>query len=127
MNGVQQMPLQGKSLVPSFRDACEPEHRETQYFEMLVNRGIYHKGWSACTIHSVPWIMTGELPAYDDDVWELYAPDDWSQAHNLAATMPDKLRELQRQFLIEAVKYNVLPLDDRKAERFNPDIAAVQS
>ena len=123
VNGVQQMPLQGKSLVPSFRDAHAPEHRETQYFEMLVNRGIYHKGWSACTMHSVPWVMTGALPAYDDDVWELYAPDDWSQAHNLAATMPDKLRELQRQFLIEAIRYNVLPLDDRKAERFNPEIA----
>jgi hypothetical protein len=109
--------------VPSFHDPSTPEHCETQYFEMLVNRGIYHKGWTACTIHSIPWIMTGQLPALDDDVWELYGPDDWSQAHDLSREMPDKLHELQRLFLIEAVKYNVLPLDDRKAERFNPEIA----
>jgi arylsulfatase len=123
VNGVQQMPLHGRSLVPSFHDANTPEHREIQYFEMLVNRGIYHKGWTACTIHSIPWVMTGQLPALDDDVWELYAPDDWSQARDLSKQMPDKLHELQRLFLIEAVKYNVLPLDDRKAERFNPEIA----
>ncbi|MGR4064604.1 MAG: sulfatase-like hydrolase/transferase [Vulcanimicrobiaceae bacterium] len=123
VNGVQQMALQGKSMVPSFHDAKAPEHRETQYFEMLVNRGVYHKGWSACTIHSIPWIMTGTLPAYDDDVWELYGPDDWTQSKNIAKENPEKLREMQRQFLIEAVKYNVLPLDDRKAERFNPEIA----
>jgi arylsulfatase A-like enzyme len=123
VHGVAQMPLHGKSLVPSFHDASAPEQRETQYFEMLVNRGIYHKGWTACTMHSVPWIMVAELPAFEDDVWELYAPDDWSQAHNLAAEMPERLHELQRLFLIEAVKYNVLPLDDRKSERFNPEIA----
>jgi len=123
VDGVQQMPLHGKSLVPSFRDPSTPEHRETQYFEMLVNRGIYHHGWTACTIHSIPWVMVGELPALDDDVWELYAPGDWSQARDLSKQMPDKLHELQRLFLIEAVKYNVLPLDDRKAERFNPEIA----
>jgi arylsulfatase len=63
------------------------------------------------------------MPAFDDDVWELYSPDDWSQAQNLAAEMPDKLHELQRLWLIEAVKYNVLPLDDRMLERANPDIA----
>jgi arylsulfatase A-like enzyme len=68
VNGVQQMPLHGKSLVPSFHDASAPEHRETQYFEMLVNRGIYHQGWTACTIHNIPWIFFGELPALDDDV-----------------------------------------------------------
>jgi hypothetical protein len=59
----------------------------------------------------------------DQDVWELYGPDDWSQAHNLAAEMPDKLAELQRLWLIEAVKYNVVPLDDRSFERANPDLA----
>ena len=67
--------------------------------------------------------MTAEMPAFDDDVWELYAPDDWTQAHDLAAEQPDKLAELQRLFLIEAAKYNVLPLDDRRVERFNPDLA----
>ena len=123
VNGIQQMPLHGKSLVPTFHDAKTPEHLETQYFEMACNRGIYHKGWIASTIHCVPWIMTGKMPALKDDVWELYAPDDWSQAHDVSKEFPDKLHELQRLFLIEAVKYNVLPLDDRKAERFVPEIA----
>ena len=59
----------------------------------------------------------------DDDVWELYGPDDWTQAHDLAAEQPEKLAHLQRLFLIEAAKYNVLPLDDRRVERFNPDLA----
>jgi len=123
VNGIQQMPLHGHSLVPSFHDADVPEFRETQYFEMLGNRGVYHQGWTACTKHAVPWILTGKFPALDDDVWELYAPEDWSQAHDLATEMPDKLHQLQRLWLIEAVRYNVLPIDDRKAERFNPEIA----
>ena len=123
VNGIQQMPLHGRSLVPSFADAGEPEFRQTQYFEMAGNRGIYHQGWMACTRHSVPWILTGTFPAFDDDVWELYGPDDWSQARDLASQMPGKLHQLQRLFLIEAVRYNVLPLDDRKAERFHPEIA----
>jgi arylsulfatase len=122
VHGVQQMPLHGDSMVPSFDDADAPEHRETQYFEMFVNRGIYHKGWTAVTRHSIPWTMA-EMPAYDDDVWELYAPDDWSQSHDLAAEQPEKLAELQRLFLIEAARYDVLPLDDRRFERFNPDQA----
>ena len=63
------------------------------------------------------------MPAFDDDVWELYGPDDWTQAHDIAAEQPEKLAELQRLFLIEAGKYNVLPLDDRRFERFNPDLA----
>ena len=88
----------------------------------MANRGIYHKGWTAVTRHSVPW-MPVEMPAYDDDVWELYAPEDWTQAHDLAAEMPEKLHELQRLFLVEATKYNVLPLDDRRAELLNSDIA----
>ena len=89
---------------------------------MFVNRGIYHQGWTAVTRHSTPWVMA-PLPAIDDDVWELYGPDDWTQAHNLAADNPAKLAELQRLFLIEATKYNVLPLDDRRIERFNADLA----
>ena len=80
------------------------------------------KGWTAVTRHSIPWIGT-EMPAYDDDVWELYAPDDWTQAHDLSAEQPERLAELQRLFLIEAARYNVLPLDDRRFERFNPDLA----
>jgi arylsulfatase len=123
VNGVQQMPLQGVSMVYSFGDASAAERHETQYFEMFVNRGIYHKGWTACTRHSTPWVMHASLPAFDDDVWELYGPDDWTQAHDLAKEQPAKLHELQRLFLIEAVKYNVLPLDDRRVERFNSDMA----
>ena len=113
VHGVQQMPLHGKSMVPTFDDPAAPEHRETQYFEMFVNRGIYHKGWTAVTRHSIPWKPT-EMPAFDDDVWELYAPDDWTQAHDLSAEQPERLHELQRLFLIEAARYNVLPLDDRR-------------
>ena len=89
---------------------------------MFVNRGIYHKGWTAVTRHSIPWKPT-EMPALDDDVWELYGPDDWTQAHDLAAEQPERLHELQRLFLIEAARYNVLPLDDRRFERFNSEIA----
>ncbi len=123
VNGTQQMPLHGKSLLASMHDGDAPEFRQTQYFEMMCNRGIYHQGWTACTKHSTPWIFLAELPPLDDDVWELYGPDDWSQAHDLSKEMPDKLHELQRLFLIEAVKYNVLPLDDRKAVKFNPELA----
>jgi arylsulfatase len=107
-----------------FDDAHAAERRETQYFEMFCNRGIYHKGWTAVTNHSTPWEMGAEMPAFDDDVWELYdTTEDWSQAHDLASEMPEKLEELKRLFLIEAVKYNVLPLDDRRIERFNSDLA----
>jgi arylsulfatase len=123
VNGVQQMPLHGVSMAYSFDDGGAAERRETQYFEMFVNRGIYHQGWAAVTRHSTPWVVTGRMPAFDEDVWELYAPDDWTQAHDVAQKHPEKLHELQRLFLIEAVKYNVLPLDDRRLERFDPELA----
>ena len=124
VNGIQQMPLHGVSMRYAFDDANAPEARETQYFEVFCNRGIYHKGWTAVTRHSVPWDVGAKLPALDDDVWELYDTNtDWSQAHDISAEHPDKLRELQRLWLIEAVKYNVLPLDDRRIERFNSDLA----
>jgi arylsulfatase A-like enzyme len=123
VHGVQQQPLHGTSMAYSFDDADAAERRETQYFEMFCNRGIYHQGWTAVTRHSTPWAFGAKLPAFDDDVWELYGPGDWTQAHDLAATQPDKLRELQRLFLLEASKYNVFPLDDRRVERFNPDMA----
>ena len=116
--------MHGVSMAYSFDDAGAAERRETQYFEMFCNRGIYHKGWSAVTRHSTPWVVGVEMPAFDDDVWELYDTNtDWAQAHDLAAERPDKLHELQRMWLIEAVKYNVLPLDDRRVERFNSDLA----
>jgi len=123
VNGVQQMPMHGATMVPTFDDVDASEFRETQYFEMFVNRGVYHKGWTAATRHSTPWVMTPEMPAFDDDVWELYGPEDWTQSRDLSKENPDKLHELQRLFLIEAVKHNVLPLDDRRVERFNPDLA----
>jgi arylsulfatase A-like enzyme len=123
VNSVQQMPLHGTSMVYSFDDADAAERRETQYFEMFCNRGIYHQGWTAVTRHSTPWAFGAQLPAFDDDVWELYGPEDWTQAHDLAKEDPQKLAELPRLFLLEASKYNVLPLDDRRVERFNPDLA----
>jgi arylsulfatase len=108
----------------AFDDPHAAERRETQYFEMFVNRGIYHKGWTAVTRHSTPWMMGTELPPIDDDTWELYDTNhDWSQAHDLAAEQPEKLEELKRLFLIEAVKYGVLPLDDRRVERLDPATA----
>jgi arylsulfatase A-like enzyme len=123
VNGVQQMPLHGASMAYCFDDANAPERHETQYFEMFCNRGIYHKGWTAVTRHSTPW-APAELPALDDDVWELYdTSTDWSQAKDLSADYPEKLHELQRLFLIEAVKYGVLPLDDRSVARLEPELA----
>ena len=124
VEGVQQQPIEGVSMLYSFNDAKAADRHETQYFEMLGNRGIYHKGWTAVTRHTTPWLVLGEkVPAFDDDVWELYdTTKDWSQAENLATKMPEKLHELQRLWLIEATRYNVLPLDDRAAERLNPDI-----
>ena len=108
----------------AFDDPDAAERRTTQYFEMFGNRGIYHEGWTAVTRHSTPWLIGRRLPPFEDDVWELYdTTTDWSQAHDLAAEMPDKLAELKQLWHDEAVKYNVLPLDDRRIERFDPDLA----
>lgn len=124
VNGVGQVPMQGVSIAYSFDDAKAPERRETQYFEMFGNRGIYHKGWTAVTRHRTPWLMTEKGPLFDDDNWELYdTSKDWSQAHDLAKEMPDKLHDLQRLWIIEATRNDVLPLDDRAAERIIPEIA----
>lgn len=125
VNGVQQQPIEGVSMAYSFDDGNAAERRTTQYFEMLGNRGIYHEGWTAVTKHRTPWVMGAtELAAFDDDVWELYdTTTDWSQVRDLSSELPDKLAELQRLWLIEAVKYQVLPLDDRAIERANPDLA----
>ncbi|XTP33180.1 arylsulfatase [Mycobacterium sp. TJFP1] len=121
VNSIQQAPLEGVSMMSTLRDRDADETHTVQYFEMFGNRGIYHKGWTAVTKHRTPWIT--DQPPLDEDVWELYAPDDWTQAHDLAAEQPERLAALQRLWLIEAVKYNVVPLDDRSFERFNPDIA----
>jgi arylsulfatase len=125
VDGIQQKPIEGVSMMYSFNDVKAAERHETQYFEMFGNRGIYHKGWTAVTKHRTPWVLVGQkVPPFDDDNWELYdTTKDWSQANNLAKQMPEKLLELQRLWLIEATRYDVLPLDDRGAERFNPDLA----
>ncbi|MDV6271299.1 arylsulfatase [Rhodococcus globerulus] len=124
VNGVQQLPIEGTSMNYTFEAAEAPERHDLQYFEMAGNRGIYYKGWSAVTRHSTPWLANEELPALDDDVWELYdGTNDWSQARDLAKVQPERLATLQRLWLIEAVKYNVLPIDDRRFERLNATIA----
>ncbi|MGW9568054.1 arylsulfatase [Prescottella equi] len=125
VNGVRQHPLEGVDMAYSFHDAAAPERHVTQYFEMLGNRGIYHRGWSAVTKHRTPWqIPGGPGIAFDDDVWELYdGAADWTQARDLAKEYPERLRELQRLFLIEATRYNVLPLDDRTFERVLPGLS----
>jgi arylsulfatase A-like enzyme len=125
VNGVLQSPMEGTSMLYSFNEPDSPERHDLQYFEMFGNRGIYSKGWSAVTKHRTPWVMVGgTLPAFDDDVWELYDGSvDFSQARDLSTEQPERLHELQRLWLIEAVKYNVLPIDDRTADRLNPEIA----
>jgi arylsulfatase len=124
VHGVTQSPMEGTSLLYSFNDGQAPERHDLQYFEMFCNRGIYFKGWSAVTRHSTPWVLTQHLPAFDDDVWELYDGNhDYTQAHDLAKQNPEMLEKLQRLFIIEATKYNVLPLDDRRVERFTATTA----
>jgi arylsulfatase len=123
VNGIQQAPYEGASMLYAFNNAKAEERRETQYFEMFCNRGIYHKGWTAVTRHGVPWLGAYKR-TFDEDVWELYDTNkDWTQSKNLAKENPKKLEELKRLFLIEAAKYSVLPLDDRTFERFNADLA----
>jgi arylsulfatase A-like enzyme len=124
VNGVTQIPMQGISLAYSLNDSAAEERHLTQYFELTGNRGIYHEGWTAQTMHRVPWDVVSKPHPFDADVWELYdTTNDWSQAHDLSAERPEKLAELQQLWLIEAVRHNVLPLDDRAAERMNPEIA----
>ena len=125
VNGVLQSPMEGVSMLYTFDDRAAEERHDLQYFEMFGNRGLYYQGWSAVTKHRIPWIMVGgTIPALDDDVWELYdGHTDYSQAVNLAATNPELLAKLQRLWLIEATKYNVLPIDDRGVERATPEIA----
>jgi len=123
VNGFDQHPYEGYALNETFNNADAPEEHSTQYFEMFVNRGIYHKGWTAVTRHSTPWIMAQALPNMNEDVWELYGPDDWTQSNDLSAENPEQLQRLQKLFLTEAARHNALPLDDRRAERFDPDRA----
>jgi arylsulfatase len=123
VNGMAQDPIEGNSMVYSFNDAAAAETHEVQYFEMFGNRGLYWKGWTAVSKHRTPWDTKAPMPAFDDDVWELYAPGDWSQANDISKENPQKLHELQRLWIIEAARYKVLPLDDRVFEKMNPDTA----
>ena len=122
VNGTPQRPIEGVSMVYSFDDARAPSRHQIQYFEMFGNRGIYYDGWFAGTLHIKPW---GKVEnRFTEDVWELYhVEEDFSMSTNVADQYPDILAELQKVFLSEAVKYNVLPLDDRRTELFNPRVA----
>src|SRR5262245_6585736 len=117
VDGIKQRPIEGVSMVYTFdaANAKAPSRRTTQYFEMFANRGIYHDGWYACTTPpEPPWLLgTAKMPGVLDYKWELYnLNEDYSQAKDLANTMPDKLKELQGVFVKEAEKYGVFPLDN---------------
>jgi hypothetical protein len=125
VNGVAQKPIEGVSMSYTWdkANANTPSRRTTQYFEMFGSRAIYNNGWiaSAPPIQA-PWDLTLAEPPKDvmnGFRWELYnVNDDWTQANDLAAKMPDKLRDMQQQFTMEAAKYQVFPLDDSRLTRF---------
>lgn len=122
VNGVPQRPIEGVSMLYSFDEARAVDRHTLQYFEMFGNRGLYFDGWFAGTVHRLPW--GGVLHSFTEDTWELYnVAEDFSMSTNLATAQPAKLAELQEMFLTEAVKYKVLPLDDRLLELFNPQVA----
>ena len=120
LNGVPQKPIEGVSMVYTFDDPKAVSKHRTQYFEMFANRAIYNDGWVAATTPPIlPWVMS-ETPDVNDYKWELYHVDeDFSEANDLAAKEPGKLRELQDLFWVEASKFNVLPLDNSRIERFD--------
>ena len=121
VNGIKQKPIEGVSMAYTFdkANANAPSTRKTQYFEMISNRGIYHEGWYANTTPPVaPWVLNAPMPDVNAYKWELYnLNEDYSQANDLAAKMPDKLKEMQALFVQEAAKYNVLPLDNSQFAR----------
>ncbi|SFJ63502.1 arylsulfatase [Planctomicrobium piriforme] len=121
VNGIPQKPIEGISMRYSFDDKKAKERRETQYFEMLGNRAIYHNGFIACARHGIPWVTTGSGKPFYTDQWELYnLNEDFTQATDTAARNPMKVKELKEKFMEEAKKYNVLPLDDRLSQRLDP-------
>jgi arylsulfatase len=123
VNGVPQKPIEGTSMVYSFDNAKTKGQRPTQYFEMFGNRAIYNDGWiAACRHGRLPWENAGSYD-FDKDTWELYKIDeDFSEYNDVSAKYPEKLKELRELFWMEAVKYNVLPLDDRFIERGDPSL-----
>jgi arylsulfatase len=130
VNGVAQQPLDGQSLLYTFNTPDAPERRRTQYFEMIGNRAIYHDGWMAATRPAhMPWNVMARGPsALGTEQWELYHLDhDFTQAHDLAAQHPHRLRQLQQLFWREASANQVLPLDDRFAQRLSLTNDAAQA
>ena len=131
VNGIPQTRIEGVSMLYTFGDANAKDRRLTQYFELYGNRAIYHDGWLAGTVHGAPWETGRPRSTLENDKWELYdTRTDFSLADDLAGKHPEKLREMQELFVNEAIRHNVLPLDDRKLERFNaalvgrPDLLA---
>jgi arylsulfatase len=123
VNGVEQRPIEGVSMAYSFDDAKAADKRKTQYFEIAGNRGIYHDGWFAGTVHKAPW-EGAPRHVLTEDVWELYnVDDDFSMSNDLAAKNATKLKELQDLFTKEAIAHQVLPIDDRTIERFDAKVA----
>lgn len=119
VNGVTQKPIEGVSMVYTFDDAASDSTHKTQYFEIFGNRGIYHQGWFAGTVHKAPW-ETAPRASLQDDKWELYdTTKDFSLVNDLAASNPAKLKEMQDLFMQQAIRYRVLPIDDRGVERVN--------
>ena len=123
VNGVEQRPMDGTSLVYTFDDANAKDRHVTQYFEMFGNRAIYHDGWFARTIHKAPWERNPRR-GLNEDIWELYdTRSDFSLVKDLAKKDPNKLEAMQALFMKEAEKNQVLPIDDRTVERVNAAIA----
>jgi arylsulfatase A-like enzyme len=123
VNGIVQKPIEGVSMVYSFEDATAKSKRTTQYFELATNRAIYNDGWVACSRYGYPWVTAGRGMDFINAPWELYhISDDFSQAVDLAANEPEKLKELKAKFLEEARKYDVYPLDPRFSERLDPKL-----
>lgn len=125
LSGFMQKPIEGISFAYTFSSdsANARSRRITQYFEMGVNRGIYHDGWMASALSFPPWQPNRGGFDPDKQKWELYNIDeDFSQATDLAQQYPEKLRQMQDLWWVEAAKYNVLPLDWRGVERFNSEL-----
>jgi arylsulfatase A-like enzyme len=122
VNGIQQDPIEGTSLVYTFNDANAAEQHKVQYFEMFGNRGVYQDGWFARTIHRPAWLQK-PLHTLQEDTWELYnTKEDFSLNVDLASKNTEKLKAMQGLFMKEAEKHHALPLDDRLLERTNAEL-----